>query len=366
MRLPLTNPDDQGSIDMDEFKKMVDLFIQKGFTYFDTAYMYNDFKSETAVREALVKRYKRDSFTLASKMPIMMVQTKEDVERIFSEQLEKCGVEYFDYYMVHNIGRIFYDLAEKLDCFGFISRKKAEGKIRKIGISCHDNAEFLEKVLTEHPEIEFVQIQLNYLDWENDGIQSRKCLEVCEKHGKPVIVMEPVKGGNLVSIPPKAAELFKAYAPEASAASWAIRFAATPASVMMVLSGMSNLAQMQDNTSYMEEFKPITAEETKIIDEAVAIINKSVVIPCTNCQYCVHGCPTEIPIPQYFTLYNALKQNSVPGFPTEINYYQNMIKTHAKASDCIECGECERVCPQHIKIMHWLKEVAKTFEVPLF
>ncbi|MDO5845701.1 MAG: aldo/keto reductase [Methanocorpusculum sp.] len=366
MRLPLTNPDDQTSINMNEFQSMVDLFMEKGFTYFDTAYMYHDFTSETALREALVRRYPRTSYTLASKMPIMMVHTKEDQERIFAEQLEKCGVEYFDYYMIHNIGRIFYGLAEEIDSFGFLKAKKAEGKIKTIGISCHDNAEFLEKVLTEHPEIEFVQIQLNYLDWDNDGIQSRKCLEVCEKHGKPVIVMEPVKGGNLAAIPEAAADLFKAYAPEASIASWAVRFAATPERVMIVLSGMSNLAQMQDNLSYMEDFKPITPEENKIISEAVAIINKSVVIPCTNCQYCVHGCPEEIPIPQYFTLYNANKQITVPGFPTEINYYQNMVKTHAKASDCIECGECERVCPQHIAITTWLKDVAKTFEIPLF
>lgn len=366
MRLPLKNAEDQGSIDMDEFKKMTDLFMKKGFTYFDTAYMYNDFKSETALREALVKRYPRESFTIASKMPIMMVHSKEEQEKVFDEQLTKCGVEFFDYYMIHNVGRIFYDLIKEIDSFGFLARKKAEGKIRKIGISCHDNSEFLETVLCEHPEIEFVQIQLNYLDWENEGIESKKCLEVCTKHGKPVIVMEPVKGGNLVNIPADAEKLFREYDGKASTASWAIRFAASQENVMIVLSGMSNLEQMKDNLSYMEDFRPLNAEENEIVAKAAEIINESVVIPCTNCQYCVHGCQNEIPIPKYFTLYNAEKRTSLGGFSTQMVYYQNMAKTHAKASDCAECGECEKVCPQNIEIIKWLKETAKTFEVEWF
>jgi len=366
MRLPLKNPEDWGSIDMDEFKAMVDIFMQAGFTYFDTAYMYNDFKSETALKEALVARYPRESFTVASKMPMMMIHTKEDQERIFNEQLEKCGVEYFDYYMLHNLGRLFYALEKELGSMDFIAKKKAEGKIKKIGISCHDNAEFLDTFLTEHPEVEFVQIQLNYLDWEDDGIQSKKSLEVCKKHNKPVIVMEPVKGGNLVNIPADAEKLFRDYDLQASNASWALRFAASQNNVAVVLSGMSNLDQMKDNLKTMADFRPLNGREFEIVKDATEIIRKAVVIPCTNCQYCVHDCPNEIPIPLYFSLYNAEKRTNTPGFSTQMVYYQNLNKKHPKASECVECGACEDACPQHIEITKWLKDVAETFEVEWF
>ncbi len=366
MRLPLTDEEDFGSVDMDEFKAMVDLFMQAGFTYFDTAYMYNEFKSETALKEALVDRYPRESFTVASKMPMMIIKTKEDQERIFDEQLKKCGVEYFDYYMLHNLGRLFYSLEKELGSMKFLVQKKAEGKIKKIGISCHDNAEFLETVLRDYPEIEFVQIQLNYIDWEDEGIQSRKSLEVCAKHNKPVIVMEPVKGGNLVNIPEEAEKLFKDYNPDASAASWALRFAASQDNVMTVLSGMSNIDQMKDNLKTMKDFKPLNAKELEIVKEAAEIINNAVVIPCTNCQYCVHACPNEIPIPLYFSLYNAEKRTSLPGFSPQMVYYQNLNKKHPKASDCVECRECEDACPQHIEISKWLKDIAETFEVEWF
>lgn len=366
MRLPLTDAEDQGSVDMDEFKAMIDLFMQAGFTYFDTAYMYNEFKSESALKEALVDRYPRGSFTIASKMPMMMIHTKEDQERIFDEQLKKCGVEYFDYYMLHNLGRLFESLEKELGSMKFIARKKAEGKIKRIGISCHDNSEFLESVLKRYPEIEFVQIQLNYLDWEDEGIDSKRSLEVCAKYNKPVIVMEPVKGGNLINIPADAEKLFKDYDPDASTASWALRFAASQNNVMTVLSGVSNVEQMKDNLKTMKDFRPLNAEELGIVGEAAAIIRKAVVIPCTNCQYCVHACPNGIPIPLYFTLYNADKRANVPGFSPQMVYYQNLGEKYPKASECVECGECEDACPQHIEITKWLKDVAETFEVDWF
>ena len=246
MRLPITDQNNQISVDFQQFCDMVDSFIEQGFTYFDTAYMYHDFKSEEFVREALVKRHSRDSFTLATKMPTMFLKKEEDLERIFNEQLEKCGVEYFDYYLLHNLNAINYPIAEKFDAFDFIMKKKAEGKIKHIGFSYHDNAELLEEILTKHPEVDFVQLQINYLDWNSEGIQSGKCYNVATKHNKPVVVMEPIKGGTLINIPDEAKTLLTETDPNLSIASWAVRFAASLDNVMVVLSGMSNFEQLKD------------------------------------------------------------------------------------------------------------------------
>ena len=296
MRLPLLNPGDAASIDLEQMKQMVDTFIERGFTYFDTAWMYCAFKSEEAVREALVKRHDRSTYTLATKLHAGYLKTKEDRDRIFQEQLRKTGADYFDYYLLHDVGAHHYEIYKELDCFTWIAEKKKQGLIRHMGFSFHDNAEFLDKVLTEHPEMEFVQLQINYADWENPAVQSRACYEVARKHGKLVIIMEPVKGGMLATPPESVEKILKDAEPDASPASWAVRFAANLEGVITVLSGMSNVEQMQDNLSYMKTFDGLSEKEKETLDKAQEELKKIPLIPCTTCNYCAKVCPQHIKI----------------------------------------------------------------------
>lgn len=363
MRLPRLDPNDEGSIDLEQTKQMVDTFLQRGFTYFDTAWMYCAFKSENAVKEALTSRHPRESYTLATKLHAAYIHSLDDRDAIFNTQREKTGVEYFDYYLLHDVGAEHYEIYKKYDCFAWIAEKKRQGLIKHMGFSFHDTAEVLDKILTEHPEMEFVQLQINYLDWDSEGVQSRKCYEVATKHGKPVIVMEPVKGGTLAKLPAAAEALLRQADPGASIPSWAVRFAASLPNVKMVLSGMSSTEQLLDNTGYMQDFAPLTQQEQAVIAQVVGIINASIAIPCTGCSYCTEGCPMHIAIPKYFSLYNAeIQELKEKDFTSQGTYYGNLTQTFGKASDCIACGQCESVCPQHLPIIENLKRVAKQFE----
>lgn len=363
MRLPRLDPADEGSIDLEQTKQMVDTFLQRGFTYFDTAWMYCAFKSENAVKDVLTSRHPRESYTLATKLHAAYIHSLDDRDAIFNTQREKTGVDYFDYYLLHDMGAERYEIYKKYDCLSWIAEKKRQGLIKHMGFSFHDTAEVLDQILTEHPEMEFVQLQINYLDWDSEGVQSRKCYEVATKHGKPVIVMEPVKGGTLAKLPAAAEKLLRQADPDASVPSWAVRFAAGLPNVKMVLSGMSSTEQLLDNTGFMQDFVPLTQQEQAVIAQVVDTINASIAIPCTGCAYCTEGCPMHIAIPKYFSLYNAdLQELKDKDFTSQGAYYDNLTLKFGKASDCIACGQCESVCPQHLPIIENLKRVAKQFE----
>ena len=366
MRLPHIEENGQSRIDMDLVKKMVDKFIERGFTYFDTAWMYCNGKSEEATKEFLVERYPRDKFTLTTKLPSYMLKCEADRDKIFNEQLRRTGAGYFDYYLIHDVNSNSVKTFEELHCFDWIVEKKKQGLVKTIGFSFHDGPELLDRILTEYPQMEFVQLQINYLDWENKAVQSRACYEVAVKHNKKVIVMEPVKGGMLANVPEEVADMFKEYDSKMSVASWAIRFAASLENVIMVLSGMSTMEQLEDNISYMGDFVPLRDNEVAMAHRAADIINRNIAIACTGCSYCTVDCPKNIPIPKYFSLYNTDLQEKDArkcGWTTQECYYETFTSSFGKASDCIKCGKCEKMCPQHLEIRKYLEYVADHFEV---
>ncbi len=364
MRLPLTDPGDEASVDLERLKEMVDLFMSRGFTYFDTAIMYNGFASQKAAKAAIVDRYPRNSFTLATKLHSSFIHSLEDRDRVFAQQLEETGAGYFDFYLLHGIEAERYRRYLALDCFRWLLDKRDRGLVKHAGFSFHGSPELLEEILTKYPEMEFVQIQLNYLDWESEWVQARAVYETAVKHGKPVIVMEPVKGGTLAKVPAEAEALMKAADPEASVPSWALRFAASPDGVELVLSGMSNVEQMRQNVGVMENFKPLTPEEVALTRRAAEIINAQIAVPCTGCSYCTEGCPMEIPIPKYFSLYNEDMREDLEekGWTVNFSYYGILAAQRGKAPDCVECRQCENVCPQHLPVIELLKKVADHYE----
>ena len=362
MRLPLLDPNDEQSIDIETVKKMADAFLGAGFTYFDTAACYHNGQSEIAFREAVSRRYPRNAYTITDKLTMFMLEKEDDMPSFFAGQLERLGVDYMDYYWLHGLEPNSYPKAESFHAFEFVKQLKEEGKVRHIGFSFHGDAKLLEEILTRHPEMEYVQLQLNYLDWEDEHVQSRLCYEVATRYGKPVIVMEPVKGGCLASIPEEGEKLLHDFHPDQSTASWAVRFAASPENIMVVLSGMSDEAQMADNISYMKDFQPVTQEEEAILRQVREIIQKSIAIPCTACRYCTDGCPQHIAIPDYFGFYNDLKRFGPSQMRNVRRRFNQLIEKNGKPSDCVKCGECEDRCPQHLTIRKYLEDVAGVLE----
>ena len=354
MRLPMN-----GKVVNDaEFTQMVDAFLDAGFNYFDTAHGYLDGESERAIKRCLTSRHPRDRYLLTDKLTGAFFEKNEEIRPLFERQLEACGVEYFDFYLMHSQNKNSFVKFKNARAYETAFELKAEGKIRHVGISFHDTADVLDQILTEYPQIEIVQIQFNYVDYDDPAVQSRDCYEVCRKHGKPVIVMEPVKGGNLVNLPDEAKAVYDALG--GSYASYAIRFAAGFEGIEMVLSGMSTPEQMADNISFMKDFRPLSEEELRAVTKVCAIFQGKGLIPCTACRYCTAGCPMEISIPDLFACYNAKTVFN----DWNQDFYYNDVHTAqgGKASACIGCGQCENECPQHLEIRDLLRDVAKVFE----
>ena len=357
MRLPMNG--DQ--VDIAETTRMVDEFLAQGFNYFDTAHGYIGGKSELALKECLTSRYPREAYSLTDKLTDSYFKTEADIRPFFESQLEACGVDYFDFYLMHAQNADNFKKFKACRAYETAFALKAEGRIRHVGLSFHDRAEVLDQILTEYPQIEVVQIQFNYLDYDDIAVQSRKCYEVCRKHGKPVLVMEPVKGGSLVNLPEKAKKVLDDLH-GGSPASYAIRFAAGFPGMMMVLSGMSNMEQMKDNLSYMRDFKPLNETELAAVNKVQEIFHKLNMIPCTACRYCVEGCPKQISIPDLFAIMNIKQLHH----DWNADYYYEEVHTAPgrRASDCLKCGKCEKICPQHLPIRKLLEEVAKEFDKP--
>ena len=357
MRLPKL---ENGKIDIEQTKQMVDMFMDAGLTYFDTAYVYDNGESEKAAKAALVDRYPRESYTLCTKLCAWMgAHDEESAKQQFYTSLERTGAGYFDYYLLHALQRGNYKKYDEYHLWDFVKEQKAKGLIKYYGFSFHADPALLEELLTDHPDVDFVQLQINYADWENPGVASRECFEIARRHGKSIVVMEPIKGGALADPVPEVKELLGAADPKSSCASWAIRFAASLNGIITVLSGMSNTWQMQDNLSYMKDFKPLSEAEQAVILRAQSILDGDKSIPCTACHYCTDGCPMNIPIPEIFSVANRQRGNEEF---RSIREYTIATTDKGKASDCIECGQCVNACPQQIDVITRIKACAEQFE----
>lgn len=364
MRLPLLDENDFKSIDYEQVNKMVDSYMESGFNFFDTAYVYHEGVGEEAFRKSVVERYPRDSFMLSTKLPLFVITKESQLEPLFVEQLKNCGVDYFDYYLLHNVSGYTETAWKNVDLYSFIQRKKEEGYIKHIGLSTHGDAEFLEGILVEHPEIEFVLLQINYIDWEDEAIESKKCWEVARKYNKEIMIMEPYKGGFLADVPKEAKIIMKDYNPDKSVISWAMRFVANLEDIKVIFTGASNLEQLENNISEIKNADPLNDEELEILKEVSEIINSNITVDCTKCRYCIDACPKEIDIAKIFDLYNKDKLLGNEGWSQAGNAYLNYSKLPdvGIASDCVECEMCVEECPQQIDIPEVLKDVAKTFE----
>ena len=355
-------PEQDGTIDLDRVCQMADAYLAAGLNYFDTAYVYHGGNSEKMVREALVKRHPRDSFTVATKLPAWCMKSEADRDRIFDEQLARCGVDFFDFYLLHSVEDGNGDTYDRLACWDWAMRKKAEGQIRHFGFSFHGSPEYLETLLDAHPEVEFVQIQLNYADWEHPVVQSGRLYEILHRRGVPIIVMEPVKGGTLAKLMPELEAKLRAVHPDRSAASWALRFAASLPGVMTVLSGMSTPEQMADNLRTFTGFEPLSDAEKAVVEDVRKTMMSVETIGCTACRYCTDGCPMNIAIPDVFRAVNTMKLYGDEFRPRA--FYGGLISQgHGRASDCIACGQCEGVCPQHLPIIELLKDAGARLDV---
>lgn len=354
MRMQL---DANGEVDLDNFREMVDCYLAAGFNYFDTAHVYYDGKSEIALREGLTSRYPREMYVLTNKLTSSCFEKEEDILPLFETQLKNCGVEYFDFYLIHAVSQGNYSKYTDCCAFEIAQKLKKQGKVKHVGMSFHDSPEFLDRVLNEHPELEIVQIQYNYLDLDDPNVQSQGCMDVLKKHDKPVLVMEPIKGGGLVFLPDAALEKFSVLN-EGSPAEIALRFVAEQEQVVMILSGMNNVEQMKENITFMMDTKPLSSDAHQAIKEVREMMHALKLVECTGCRYCTDGCPMEINIPGVFRCVNdKIKFPNRPG-----SHYGWATRKGGKASDCIECGQCEEICPQHLPIRALLKQAAEQFE----
>ena len=354
-------PEKDGAIDIEQVSHMADSYMEAGFNYFDTAYVYHGGNSEKVIKEAIVKRFPRESFTIATKLPAWFLHSPEDRDKVFEEQLDRCGVDYFDYYLLHSLeDGNNYDTYEKYDCFNWGIKKRDEGRIRHFGFSFHGTPELLVQVLDKHPEIEFVQIQLNYADWDNKIVHSGELYEILRDRNIPMIIMEPAKGGKLACLDDECAEILKAIRPDKSLASWAFRYVGSLPGIATILSGMSTPEQMEDNINTFKDFEPLSEEELAAIDKVKEIMNRVELAGCTSCKYCVEGCPMGISIPDVISAVNTKRK--FPGDMRPQFFYNGLVDRYSHASDCIACGQCEGVCPQHLPIISLMQEAVEKFE----
>ncbi len=360
MRLPTLSGGNDKDIDIELVKKMVDLYIERGYTYFDTAFMYHGGASEEALRQAVVERYPRDKFTVTDKMPLWDIKGRDDYENIFQTQLKRTGLEYFDYYFLHGIGEGKLEMLDETGGWDYLKELKERGLVKHIGFSFHSPAACLEKILSAHPEVELVQLQINYADWESESVQARQCYEVAQKYEVPVTIMEPIRGGALASLHPEAMDIMKEYDPDKSAAYWALRFCASLDGLIAILSGMSNLEQVEENTRIMKDMQPLNDADRDMLGKVMAKLDSLPTVPCTGCKYCITNCPKNIPTPGIIHQLNEYtKYQNLPGAKRS---YGMMTAQGGKASECIGCKSCEDHCPQHLPITELLKKAAGLFE----